>query len=353
MNAEPRQIPTSTTNLLPFRLGTWIVQPPRNTVEGPERTVQVEPRIMHVLVCLAALQGEVVSRRALLQTVWPGAVVQEEVLTHAVSQLRRLLGDDARSPQLIETIRKCGYRLNASIEPLEARSRGSSSHRRLSRNLNSPPVAVLLLRLVLVSLVIVAVRYLPRVQSDGRQPSTIMLDAVSLTSLPGYEAHPAVSPDGTRVVFTRWVEIEGTMTHKLHVKQIGAEHVLRLTDTPDREIHPAWSPDGTSIACVTGTRHRLRVGVVPALGGPVRLLSQPHVTIFGLDWSPDGSEIVMAFADDREQAGRLVGLSPPGDFPFSGAIVGQLPEPATVGLHDEDFAVAAAACAEEDLRAVG
>jgi len=54
---------------------------------------------------------EVCSRRELLDEVWKGAWVGEEVLTQAVSQLRRAFGDDAHSPEIIETVPRRGYRL--------------------------------------------------------------------------------------------------------------------------------------------------------------------------------------------------------------------------------------------------
>ena len=46
----------------PFRLGDWLVQPDLNRVTGPTGEVRLEPRVMLVLVRLAAVPGEVVSQ---------------------------------------------------------------------------------------------------------------------------------------------------------------------------------------------------------------------------------------------------------------------------------------------------
>lgn len=73
---------------------------------------------MEVLVCLAEHPGEAVSKEKLLQTVWPNTFVSEDALKHCISELRRVFKDDAREPQIIETIPKRGYRLVAPVEPV-------------------------------------------------------------------------------------------------------------------------------------------------------------------------------------------------------------------------------------------
>ena len=100
----------------PFRLGAWLVQPALNRITGPQGQVQVEPRVMQVLLNLASRPGEVVTRTQLLDEVWGDLVVGEENLTRAVSELRRIFQDQARQPAVIETIRHHGYRLIAPLE---------------------------------------------------------------------------------------------------------------------------------------------------------------------------------------------------------------------------------------------
>jgi DNA-binding winged helix-turn-helix (wHTH) protein len=96
----------------PFALGDWLVQPQLNRLShrGGEG-VQLEPKMMDVLVRLARSPGDVVSREDLIDAVWPEVFISESVLTRAIAGLRRALGDDARAPRYIETISKRGYRL--------------------------------------------------------------------------------------------------------------------------------------------------------------------------------------------------------------------------------------------------
>src|SRR4051812_2419194 len=95
-----------------FRLNDHLVDPSLNRITTPAGdTVQVEPKIMHVLTTLAERPQEVVSREQLMQRVWSGVFVTDDVLHRAIRELRRLFDDDAESPRVIETIRKRGYRL--------------------------------------------------------------------------------------------------------------------------------------------------------------------------------------------------------------------------------------------------
>jgi len=94
-----------------FRLdGGWEVRPDLNLIGRGEDQHRVPGKFMEVLACLAR-DGGVVSRQELLDRVWPQQIVVEECLTRAVSELRKVLGDDPRRPRYIETIHKKGYRL--------------------------------------------------------------------------------------------------------------------------------------------------------------------------------------------------------------------------------------------------
>ena len=103
----------------PFELGEWLVQPQLNRLSrAGGADVQLEPKMMDVLVCLARNPGDVVSREALIDAVWPEVFISESVLTRAIAGLRRALGDDARRPRFIETIAKRGYRLIGPAAPV-------------------------------------------------------------------------------------------------------------------------------------------------------------------------------------------------------------------------------------------
>jgi DNA-binding winged helix-turn-helix (wHTH) protein len=101
-----------------FRIGgSHYVEPSLNSIAGPTGSIRLEPKVMQVLVCLAAHAGDAVPKERLMQAVWPDTFVGEDVLTRAISELRRAFGDDAREPRFIQTIAKGGYRLIAGVSP--------------------------------------------------------------------------------------------------------------------------------------------------------------------------------------------------------------------------------------------
>ena len=100
-----------------FHVGEWLVEPTLNSLSTSNSTVRLEPKLMQVLVCLSEHPGRVVSKDHLLQRVWQGTFVTEDVLTRAISELRHAFGDDAKHARFIQTIPKGGYRLVASVTP--------------------------------------------------------------------------------------------------------------------------------------------------------------------------------------------------------------------------------------------
>jgi TolB-like protein/DNA-binding winged helix-turn-helix (wHTH) protein/tetratricopeptide (TPR) repeat protein len=101
-----------------FKLGEWLVQPQLNLLSLNGQGVRIEPKQMQVLLCLAEQAGDVVSKEHLIQVVWDGRFVSDEVLTSTVCELRKALGDEARKPRFIQTVPKRGYRLIAAVSPV-------------------------------------------------------------------------------------------------------------------------------------------------------------------------------------------------------------------------------------------
>ena len=96
-----------------FIVGDWRVEPSCNRIfhrgGGVER--KLEPRLMHLLCCLAANPGRTLSRDELVAELWPRVIVTENSLTRAVSALRKHLAAAGSGLVKIETVPKKGYRL--------------------------------------------------------------------------------------------------------------------------------------------------------------------------------------------------------------------------------------------------
>ncbi len=123
-----------------------------------------------------------------------------------------------------------------------------------------------------------------------------------LTTEPGFELNPALSPDGKQVAFT-WNGPKQD-NFDIYIQLVGSNSRLQLTTNPAEDYNPAWSPDGNAVAFLRrldGDRNELLL--VPALSGPERKLTETinadNVTsrMTGLAWSPDGRWIAVSHSE--------------------------------------------------------
>ncbi|KTF16659.1 hypothetical protein ATS75_04200 [Pseudoalteromonas sp. H105] len=73
---------------------------------------------MQVLLFLIQKSGQNVTKEQIIAHVWNGSIVNEEILSVAISKIRKSLGDNARQPTFIKTIPNVGYCLVAAVKPL-------------------------------------------------------------------------------------------------------------------------------------------------------------------------------------------------------------------------------------------
>jgi DNA-binding winged helix-turn-helix (wHTH) protein len=78
-----------------------------------------------VLQHLAERPGELVTKDALLEAVWPATVVGDAVLKVCVREVRKALGDPAGAPRYIATVHRLGYRFIAGVADAAADQRGA------------------------------------------------------------------------------------------------------------------------------------------------------------------------------------------------------------------------------------
>ena len=113
---------------------------------------------------------------------------------------------------------------------------------------------------------------------------------IPLTTDPGWEVSPSLSPDGNQVAFTWFRAESNTPNSQIYVKLIGAGEPLRLTNGLF-DSAPSWSPDGRWIAF---QRYQppdtFELRIITVLGGAERkLVSLDGATTFS--WSADSKWI--------------------------------------------------------------
>ena len=134
-----------------------------------------------------------------------------------------------------------------------------------------------------------------------------------LTSYPGTETNPALSPDGKQVAFSWNGEKEDNFD--IYVKLVDAGTPVRLTQNPNGDFAPAWSPDGRFLAFVRYERGTTNGAyyVIPALGGPERKVADipdapSHFSPPTARWVPDGKSIVIVDTSVKPPAIAMVSV---------------------------------------------
>src|ERR1700733_16211805 len=82
--------------------------------------VQVEPKVLRLLVYMIENRNRLVRKQEVLDAVWPDAMVTENALTRAIGLLRKALGEDSQVPRYLETVPTVGYRFIANVSVVNA-----------------------------------------------------------------------------------------------------------------------------------------------------------------------------------------------------------------------------------------
>ncbi len=75
----------------------------------------VERRVVDLLLYFVRNRNRVISREEFLEGVWPDVTVRERIVDQMIYEARKVLGDDANKPRIIETIRGRGWLFVADV----------------------------------------------------------------------------------------------------------------------------------------------------------------------------------------------------------------------------------------------
>jgi len=129
-------------------------------------------------------------------------------------------------------------------------------------------------------------------------------------------ANPQLSPDGTRVAFTRVNVDEKRTSYEISIWMVatsGSEPPVRMTNGK-HDAQPRWSPDGKHIAFVrggdkdeSGKPKPPQIAMLSLAGGEAWIITDLPKGALGLAWAPDSKRIAFlssTTSEDIEKARR-------------------------------------------------
>ncbi|WP_448547636.1 winged helix-turn-helix domain-containing protein [Thalassotalea fusca] len=244
-----------------FYIADYQVDLSRSVVIKNDAEVQVEPKVLKVLLLLAQRQNEVITHEEIMSHVWQGAEVVPNALQRCIAILRKVLGDSAKSPTIIATHPRIGYRLLAEVTwqaPFEPTNESTNtatntttneasvrvlkdSNIRQSRQpiqSRSPTVAKSLVAVLIVLFLVVSSRFW--LTTSPKQYTQIR----QLTQTDAHESHAIFSPDGKYIVFNRYA---GACKSHLWAREMSSGKERQLTAQAGYFGAPSFTKDGREL----------------------------------------------------------------------------------------------------------
>jgi DNA-binding winged helix-turn-helix (wHTH) protein len=175
------------------------------------KRLKLQDQPFKVLAALLERPGQIVTREELRQLIWPENSFGDfdHAINLAMGKLRATLGDSADVPHLIETFPRRGYRFIAPLKehaapspprvsaPVEERTGPSLAKEQPTKRAGKRRWLV---GGTLAFLLLVAFALLWVFSTALKQPAAAS-EIMPLVAMPGLQASPAVSPDGSQVAF--------------------------------------------------------------------------------------------------------------------------------------------------------
>jgi eukaryotic-like serine/threonine-protein kinase len=281
-----------------YGFGPFSLDPHERVLLRDGRPVPLPPTDLEMLLVLVENHGHVVEKGTLMKRLWPATFVEEANLSHHVFTLRRALRDDTGENGYIETVPRRGYRFAAPVvevpdpaadplvsgdergaePPLEAPAAG------FARDPGVRPARRKALVAAAVVIVALAAGYGGwALKPAARRPITRLVIALAEgdTFATGPSAPLALSPDGTRLVYTANDRLYLRALDRLDPMPAGGIESPGLASARG----PFFSPDGQWIG-FWELRQLKKMSVTG--GAPVTLCDFAHPP-WGVSWGADGT----------------------------------------------------------------
>ena len=98
-----------------YKFSGFVLDARERTIRKDGEAVKLKNRAFEVLLVLVENAGKIVTKEDFFESIWQDSFVEENNLTVAVAQIRKVLGE-TRKDKFVETVPKKGYRFVAEVE---------------------------------------------------------------------------------------------------------------------------------------------------------------------------------------------------------------------------------------------
>src|SRR5215467_12936562 len=96
-----------------YEFGSFRLDAARRLLMQNDRTLTLQPKTFDLLILLVESRGRVLTKKELMNALWPDTFVEDANLTFQMSALRKALGPEAS--EWIETLPRYGYRFSGKV----------------------------------------------------------------------------------------------------------------------------------------------------------------------------------------------------------------------------------------------
>jgi pimeloyl-ACP methyl ester carboxylesterase/DNA-binding winged helix-turn-helix (wHTH) protein len=124
----------------------WVLDCEDGSLSASDEVHTLSPKATEVLACLVDSANAVVSRDEILRKVWRELHVSPDLVREYIFEIRKALGDSARSPKYIETVGRRGFRIIGPVSIRREPSASSAAYGNDSKGAGGRPAPMPLVR---------------------------------------------------------------------------------------------------------------------------------------------------------------------------------------------------------------
>ena len=224
-----------------YAFGPYLLSPGARRLEDADgRVIALRGKGFELLWYLMQNAGRLVTKDELMQAIWPGMVVEENNLSQAMSALRQALGDDAKQPLYLATIKGRGYQFVGEVsEVLENDVAGAADTSR-------KPLVVMLAVALAIAVVGAISLIAPNGDNAPDLAATTIVDRFAdarvelLTDDPGSHSQPALSPTGEMIAYATYAD----GSQQIWIRNLKQGEPIRITGDSNSAQSPTWTNTG-------------------------------------------------------------------------------------------------------------